>query len=261
MQLSTIKPTDRGIIVYKGPSLIDGEPIVMIATLKTNNRKTGSMIQTWILREDISPLDAIRSGDDVSICGDCPHRGINGKGRTCYVNVGQAPRSIHDAYTRGVYRNIADIDSGSLDELFANIPLRMGAYGDPAAVPEQAWRPLINRSSANTGYTHQWRDSRFAWLRNWVMASADNATDAEDAQSMGWRYFRVLDIAEEMSDGEIYCPSDKGIECKDCTFCDGRREDRPNTKSVAIRVHGGVPMMKSLKKHGTYRNMGRHADS
>ena len=42
----------RGFVLYEGPSKLDGEPIVAIATLKTENTKTGPTIQTWILKAD-----------------------------------------------------------------------------------------------------------------------------------------------------------------------------------------------------------------
>ena len=64
-----------GFVFYRGKSPIDGAPIVAIATLESKNGKTGDMVQTWILREDISPLMAIKTGADRSICGNCVHRG------------------------------------------------------------------------------------------------------------------------------------------------------------------------------------------
>ena len=69
----------NGYILWEGASLIDGAPIVVIATgfaSRSTNRKTGGMVQTYILRRDIDPVSAVQSGDDASICGDCPHRGI-----------------------------------------------------------------------------------------------------------------------------------------------------------------------------------------
>ena len=80
------RPQLRGVILYDGASMLDGEPIVVIATLETSNRKTGEMVQTWIIRSDIAPTDAAKSGDDKSICGACPHRHYS-KG-ACYVNLG-----------------------------------------------------------------------------------------------------------------------------------------------------------------------------
>ena len=68
-----------GLILFDGPSMIDGEPIVVIATgfkRSSANPKTGDMLQTWILRRDVAPFAAIHNGADASICGDCPLRGI-----------------------------------------------------------------------------------------------------------------------------------------------------------------------------------------
>ena len=65
------KPT--GYVIYKGASLIDGKPIVVIANISSVNAKTGNAIQTTILRDDIDPLLANKTGEDYSICGTCPH--------------------------------------------------------------------------------------------------------------------------------------------------------------------------------------------
>ena len=68
----------NGAILYEGPSALDGAPIVVIVTglaRKSTNAKTGALLQTWILRSDMHPIDAVRSGADSSICGDCRHRG------------------------------------------------------------------------------------------------------------------------------------------------------------------------------------------
>ena len=64
----------RGFIFYQGPSQIDGAPIVGIAVLRSKNDKTGDMVQTYILRSDMTPLVALATGADSSICGACPHR-------------------------------------------------------------------------------------------------------------------------------------------------------------------------------------------
>ena len=43
---TAIKPRERGYILYEGPSMLDGEPIAVIATMTTSNVKTGDMVQT-----------------------------------------------------------------------------------------------------------------------------------------------------------------------------------------------------------------------
>ena len=52
----------RAGIIYQGPSLLDGLPIVAIATYSDKNTKTGKVLQTYIMRSDISPLDASKTG-------------------------------------------------------------------------------------------------------------------------------------------------------------------------------------------------------
>ena len=51
-------------IIYKGPSLLDGKPIVVIATLSNRNSKTGNVVQTYILKSDTNPLEASKTGAD-----------------------------------------------------------------------------------------------------------------------------------------------------------------------------------------------------
>jgi hypothetical protein len=84
-------------IIYQGPSLLDGAPIVVIANYSKSNRKTGGVVQTYILRADMNPLEASKTGADFSICGDCKHKGTpttdktrkTALKRTCYVILGQ----------------------------------------------------------------------------------------------------------------------------------------------------------------------------
>ena len=89
--------TPNGYIFYEGPSAIDGAPIVVIATgfaSATGNRKTGDMVQTYIIRQDVKPTDALRTGQDASICGDCKHRPIlGGRDRR---DRGQGPQPLGD---------------------------------------------------------------------------------------------------------------------------------------------------------------------
>jgi hypothetical protein len=231
-----------GFIFYRGPSPIDGAPIVAIATLKSKNAKTGDMVQTWILREDASPLDAIASGEDQSICGNCTHRGRKGKKRTCYVDVGKAPMGVWKAYHRGQYIDLSD-DPGTIAILLAQRIVRMGAYGDPAMVPVKQWRMLLSASAGRTGYTHAWRRMwAQALLKEYVMASVDNQAELDLRAAMGWRTFRVRTETEPLQSNEFACPAspEGGLrkQCITCKACDGA--DRPGKASAAIIVHGAM---------------------
>ena len=158
-----------GYVVFEGPSRIDGSPIVVVATTSSNNEKTGNMVQTWILRRDVPPTYAVASGLDHGICGNCVYRGNgDGTGRSCYVKYWQAPNAIWHTYRFHGYQR-----PQRLRGLFAGRTVRLGAYGDPAAVPIHVWQQILDGAAGwTTGYTHQWR--RFPSYKALLMASADS---------------------------------------------------------------------------------------
>lgn len=225
----------NGAILWEGASLIDGAPIVAIVTglaRPSDNAKTGNMLQTWILRADVSPLDAIRDGRDVSICGACIHRGDSktGRKRSCYVQVAQAPLQVWKTYKAGKYPKRDALGLG------AGRSVRLGAYGDPAAVPVSVWQGLVSGAVSWTGYTHQWRAKRLASpeLMALCQASVDSAQDLQRARSKGYGTFRVLRRLDVLGSQEIHCPADKGLtDCATCGLCNGAK-----AKNVAIPSHG-----------------------
>ena len=226
----------RGYVLWQGPSKFDGAPIVAIAIIKSRNSKTGNMVQTFILRADMSPLDALANGADVSICGDCVHR-PGPRGRTCYVNVGQSVMAIWHAYKHGRYPS----DPAAAAAACAGRRVRLGAYGDPAAVHVRVWHALLQRAEGHTGYTHAWRARAARAFKGLVMASADSALEFERARAAGWRTFRVRTAAEPLQARELVCPAsaenDTGRTCSTCGACNGAARG-PTQASVAIIVHG-----------------------
>ena len=73
-------------ILYEGPSLIDGQPIVAIATYSDKNTKTGLMVQTYILCQNIDPRDANKNGQDFFNLWQLPvkrHSNIRSKKEAC----------------------------------------------------------------------------------------------------------------------------------------------------------------------------------
>ena len=155
-------------VIYRGPSLIDGQPIVAIATYSDKNTKTGQVLQTYILLEDIDPRYGSKKGLDVSICGNCPMRGLPtadpkrkiAKERECYVRIDQGPLLVWKAYRRGVYPMATNQTDRIL--LGLNRVVRVGTYGDPAAIPSFIWDQLLTESETWMAYTHQkpWRPDR-----------------------------------------------------------------------------------------------------
>lgn len=230
-------PRIRGFVFYDGPSQINGKPIIGVATLKTDNPKTGDMVQTWIINKNESPTDSIFRGTDDSICGDCKHRGNNGKGRSCYVSVANAPYQIFKAYQENKYPPF----NQGLTSLVKGRKTRLGAYGDPCAVPYEVWTRLLEGSAGWTGYTHAFKygDQRF---KNICMASVDSEEEFAQAKEMGWRAFRVRNSEDLLLKGEFMCPASeeggKRLTCEDCLACSGTRFDRVKGGDVSIIVHG-----------------------
>ena len=224
------------MVIYQGPSQIDGSPVVAILT-ESKNRKVGQSLQAWIMRADMPPREASRRGLDVSVCGDCAQR--HSLGGACYVQIWQAPRSIYAAWRRGSYENEKRSErlARRLEEGWF---VRLCAYGDPGAVPWHVWESLLARSSGRwSGYTHQWRKEHAAPLRQVVMASCDSIEDLAEALADGWRAFLVRPAGErDHIDGAIECLSDaRGTSCRECTACDGVRGNEKRV-SVWIAAHG-----------------------
>ena len=96
-----------------------------------------------------------------------------------------------------------------------------------------------------TGYTHQWRHCDQA-LRSLTMASADTPEEAREAQSKGWRTFRILTPEQKPALSETLCPNvRKGTACQVCGLCAGTAL---KAKHVVIPLHGS-------KRVHFYRNV------
>lgn len=229
------KPT--GYVIWEGASPIDGAPIAMIITFKSSNDKTGDMLQTWILRTDMHPIEAIKQEADRSICGDCVHRPANLG--SCYVEVGKAPAAVYRCHTRGGY---PPVDWADLARRLRGRKIRFGAYGDPGMVPLQYLVRLASLADGWTGYTHQWRTLPTSYS-HYLMSSADTDEQRAEARAAGWRSFFVTPAdEEEIPEGAILCLAEREVrarKCIDCTACSGTREGAvTNAPDVFIRAHG-----------------------
>ena len=233
----------NGLIVYEGPSAIDGAPIVVILTglaSSSANEKTGGLVQSWILRADVEPHTALKTGDDASVCGQCIHRPALARvsgAAPCYVRVHEAPLSVYRAFVRGSYPRATSM--AQVKQALAGRQLRIGSYGDPAAAPVALWQTLASLSAGHVGYTHQWQAVGFdhaSWAPL-VMASADSADEARQAQSLGMRYFRVS-IGVDKAPMEVTCPASveggRKTTCDACMLCGGTSKA---ARSVVIADH------------------------
>ena len=227
----------RGIILY------EDDLRVAVLTLRSSNTKTGNMAQAWILARNVNPFSATITGQDEVVCGDCKHKFTNGG--TCYVNVARAPTIVWSSYHRGLYKPMTPKTLKHAD----GVKVRLGAYGDPAFVPFEVWAKLLSIAGTHTGYTHQWRkcDPRFKSI---VMASVDSMAERQEAESAGWRTFRIRAAGERRAAGEMQCPAAEEVghraQCFTCRKCSGG-----TGVSVSIDVHGRqkkrfLPMMASV---------------
>lgn len=228
------RPFPRNVLLYDGPSQLTGARILVIATAQNGNRKIGHMVQFWILPA-ISPIAAVRSGMDDAVCGDCKLRGTPDGDRTCYVEWWRSVENIWQARAKAV-----PMTAREFAIKHPNLQLRIGAYGDPVAVPAHVWRNLLSTAAGFTAYTHAWRRPQALAYQDFCMASVDTLREQLEAACAGWRTFRVRQREEALQVGEVACPaSEEGghrTVCANCELCQGAR--RRGVRNVAIIAHG-----------------------
>lgn len=226
-------------VFYEGPSVLDGKSIVGIVsnlTAPSKNTKTGAYVaQAYIMRSDISPLTAAYEDGDYSVCGNCPLKPSNQN--ICYVNLAKAPSNIWKAYKRDRYLTLEDYP---LDKVGDRL-LRFGAYGDPVAIPFEAWQPLVVKFLSRTGYTHQWRTCDRSWQK-YLMASCETVEQVVDARLQGWRTARVVNQGDDLLDNELLCryQAEEAIalkpHCEQCKLCDGNMSKHHT--DIVFNIHG-----------------------
>jgi hypothetical protein len=233
----------KGFVAWEGPSRFTGAPIAAIVTGTTTrgseNRKTGPMLQAWVLLQDESPMAAKRQNHDDAVCGSCALRGRDGINSACFVTPWQSPKAVYDSYKLGQYPRLGP---DGQQRMVAGRQMRVTAYGDPAAVPTPVWVSLLTTLTGWVGYTHAWRaaDPELRWL---VMASAHTAADAIAADAAGWRVFRTRRDTDDrltLRGGlEVICPASHeagfSTTCQKCQLCRGRSRA---ARSITILAHG-----------------------
>ena len=196
------------------------------------------------------PALASQTGADASICGSCGHRGrykyddltgilarIAGT-HQCYVNLGQGPLMAYERMHSGQY---PDATPREVAQLFRGLMVRIGAYGDGAAVPRKIWERILRHTIGRTGYSHQWRMPSMQWLQQYCMASVDTVAEMHEARAMGWRTFRVAPpVGWTKEPGEGLCPASeeagKALQCDTCKLCSGTAGH--GRASIMIPDHG-----------------------
>jgi hypothetical protein len=222
------------VLAWSGKSQLNGEEIILAVngiSKHSNNPKTGSVVQTYILLKDENPMQSVMNGNDEAVCGDCPLRR-----NSCYVNVGKSVAQVWKATILGKYTpGFLEIHQKIVG--FYGKMLRIGSYGDPTAVPFVVWENLIKHFKKWVGYTHQWRscDRNF---QKYIMASVEKPEDAIKAQLQGWRTYRIINEGDKLLPNEILCPNSQNnlITCEICGLCNGMTS--PEKPNIAVVVHG-----------------------
>lgn len=235
-----------GAVLYEGPSRINGEPIAAVMVYDSGNKKTGDIPQVWLFQPGVHPYQARVGGSDVAVCGGC----ILAKNRGCYVQW-TTLKAVTESYSKG---NYGDIDHARW-WFRRNSPnaVRIGAYGDPVAVPLEVWERLAELPPRPTilGYTQMWRSPLAKGYQKFCMASTKSPQEYADAKRLGWRSYRVaLPQDTTLAQGQQWCPETLSDEdtCKGCRMCSGG-VDGPD---IMVELHGAGATMKrateSLRK-------------
>lgn len=241
----------RGFVFFNGPSLIiPNVEIVGISTLFSENTKTGPMIQTWILAANLHPIEAVKSGLDRAICGDCKLRfpmkpteprfkeSIRWRFRLCYVTVSRVGAAVFRAFRDGSYPDLS-LDPDRIMKLSLGRVIRIGSYGEPTAIPIEAWNPILSSVLGYTGYTQRWLWKENQAWRPYLRASCHSDKQVEMANKMGWQTFRTLYPNQSPLDSEKLCPASKEagkvMTCFQCMACGG--SDGKSREPIYIPLH------------------------
>lgn len=241
----------NGVLVYQGPGFLldstdrpvhgDIKVIVTGTERGSGNTKTGHMLQTWIM--PASGFPHVGSLPARIVCGDCAIE------KACYVN-----RSVLSSVGRTKY---PPLQPDLLHKVSGTeTPIRLGAFGNPSAMPIEVARRLI-RNRAWTSYEAMWRSCDPAW-QHISMASTQTIEDTEDALSRGWRCFltvpenQVEAVLAHFANRGVQCLAQtKGIQCRNCRLCDGTMA-RSRPAVIVNVVHGTVGKRAAYERLGFF---------
>jgi hypothetical protein len=257
----------KGSILYEGPSRFGGAPIAAVIVYETENPKTGPIPQVYIFRTDEYPTT--KRGLDKAVCGRCPLAG----GKGCYVNM-ISVAGVYKSFKKG---NYSDIKHAAW-WLRRNQPraIRVGAYGDPVAIPNEAWVRLaaIAEDVALLSYTHQWPLEMAQEYKWFCMASVDSPAEMRRARAKGWRTYRAKLLEDDLIEGQVVCPAitEEDLTCLGCRACSGvGLEGSPEARGpagIVVDVHGNpralsavIRTLKSVRRAEAEREEAREAEA
>lgn len=224
----------RSFIIYHGPAMLPYKgTVTAVAFESCDNPKTGHCIAVAILPgKGVDAMAARGKGRDLACCGGCVFRSIaSGGNGGCYVS----PLALM-GYAGAASSAWTAADPYAMPAC-PSLPMRLGAYGDPAAIPLDAFHRLMAwHTGMAWGYTHGWKHPNAQHLRTVCMASVETPQGQADAQAKGWRVYRIIPTAgDRKATGLPLCESAKGVACVDCGQCSGLSGSKGGR---AIVVHG-----------------------
>ena len=229
------------MLIWKGLGF-NKEKVVAIATgidHPSKNAKTGELIQIYVLPEEEL---SYRKND--SVCGDWPL-----SGKACYVNLIWGVRSVWQGLSKKSLSPWKEIK-----EKLSGKKIRFAAYGEIVLLPIGLIRKIAKISGGTICYTHQWSKPRYQKYKNFCMASVENLEDKKRANELGWKTYRIVSSAQDITYNEILCPADKTyfektgkkIHCSDCMLCSGTSSRTP--KDICIIAHGSRAKLSNLNR-------------
>ena len=114
--------------------------------------------------------------------------GGNGNKDACYVIPWTVPKRMHELYAEA---KAYSFRTARRSVLKAGRHVRLGAVGDPTAVPLHVWEAVVPKKLWGPTYTQRWIDMPGDRWRDLAMASVETYGEALLARDMGWRTFRV----------------------------------------------------------------------
>lgn len=204
--------------------------LVFTAMNGSTNRKTGDMIQTYLLdRETLTSEPKVFGAK----CSACPMVD------KCYVSQdkGAVRRALKKLLGEGS-RSYAHATLDQVLPLLSGRLIRLGTYGDPSALPLSDLKAIVSSAKGHTGYTHFWREIDPAYSK-FLMASCESLSDETEARLVGYRAFRVLlkgQEAHEVGARSVEClNASVGLTCAECLLCSGT--EGKGSSSIYIHEH------------------------
>lgn len=232
----------KPVLLWRGQSELEpGQEVAVTLDYSTTNAKTGPMHQLSFY--NVQPDDYPYGSHNGAGCGRCPLSDC------CYVLAGPGGRFNLLKRRSSFFDSLPVVPSRSIKRFIFN-SLRVGNYGDGASVPADLLIKWLEAASGHTGYTHFWRecDQR---LSRFLMASVEDLAGAREAESMGWRYYLAVPVADKKSplpelkqflgknrlNGSLICPHYKSqLQCISCLLCKGSAQNL----SIIAPVHGAL---------------------